>query len=311
LDGRPGHSGGPVPGSRSAGAGARSEIGRPARVQDLAVHDRQGPHHRSPAPEAASSQLGRTHGGGRLGPALRACQRWAICPGYRGAARGGRTRHGGNERPAHRVPRDRGPSLPGGAWAGGDRDPYQTPVGHGEVAPVPCLEYADGSHERSAAMTQSSHQEIRRLIATSADDLSEAQQALLHAHLQHCGSCRDYAAATAEIVRALRGIPVAADSRLVLNTQARVRARAFALRQRQQWLTLVALACPFVGLSAAITTPLVWRAFDWIGTHAGLSRPVWQAGFAIYSMVPALLVSVLLLFRGTHLANGGYSRESS
>ena len=49
-------------------------------------------------------------------------------------------------------------------------------------------------------MTQSLHQEIRRLIATSADDLSEAQQALLHAHLQDCGSCREYAAATAEIV---------------------------------------------------------------------------------------------------------------
>jgi len=160
-------------------------------------------------------------------------------------------------------------------------------------------------------MTQSSHQEIRRLIATSADDLSEAEHALLHAHLQDCGSCREYAAVTAEIVGALRGISVAADPRLVLNTQARVRARVFALRQRQQWLTLVALACALVGLSAAITTPLIWRAFDWIGTYAGVSRPVWQAGFAFYSMVPALLISVLLLFRGTHLANGGYSRESS
>ena len=160
-------------------------------------------------------------------------------------------------------------------------------------------------------MTQSSHQEIRRLIATSAEDLSEAQQALLRAHLQECGSCRDYAAATAEIVRALRGIPVAADRRLVLNTQARVRARAFVLRQRQQWLTLAALACTFVGLSAAITTPLVWWAFDWIGTHTGLSRLLWQAAFALYWMVPALLVSVLLLFRGTHLANGGHSGESS
>ena len=160
-------------------------------------------------------------------------------------------------------------------------------------------------------MTQSSHQEIRRLIATSADVLSEAQQALLHAHLQDCGSCRDYAAATAEIVHALRGIPVAADPRLVLNTQARVRARAFALRQRQQWLTLVALACPFVGLSAAITTLLIWRAFDWIGTFAGLPRLLWQVGFAFYWVVPALLVSVVLLLRGTHLADRGHSRESS
>ena len=127
-------------------------------------------------------------------------------------------------------------------------------------------------------MTQSSHQEIRRLIATSADDLSEAQQALLQRHLQDCGPCREYAAAAAEIVRAVRGIPVAADPRLVRNTQARVRARAFALRQRQQWLRLVALACPLVGMSAAITTPLVWRAFQWMGTYAGLSRLLWQAG---------------------------------
>ncbi|HET7442828.1 MAG TPA: zf-HC2 domain-containing protein [Terriglobales bacterium] len=160
-------------------------------------------------------------------------------------------------------------------------------------------------------MTQSSHDEVRKLIATSADDLSEAQQALLQSHLQDCGPCRDYAAATAEIVRAVRGVPLAADPWLVRNTQARVRARAFALRQRQQWLTLVALACPFVGLSATITTPLVWRAFQWIGTYAGLSRPLWQVGFAFYWMLPSLLVSVLLLLRGTHLTNGGYSRDSS
>jgi len=160
-------------------------------------------------------------------------------------------------------------------------------------------------------VTQSSHDEVRRLIATSASDLSEVQQALLQAHLQDCGPCRDYAAATAEIVRALRGVPLAADPRLVRNTQAYVRARAVALRKRQQWLRLVALACPSVGLSAAITTPLVWRAFQWMGTYAGLSRQLWQVGFAFYWVVPALLVSVLLLLSGTHLADSGHSQESS
>ena len=160
-------------------------------------------------------------------------------------------------------------------------------------------------------MTQSSHDEVRRLIATSASDLSEAQQALLQAHLQDCGPCRDYAAATAEIVRALRGVPLAADPRLVRKTQACVRAHAFALRQRQQWLSLVALACPLVGLSAAITTPLVWRGFQWMGTYAGLSRTLWQLEFTFYWVAPSLLVSVLLLFRGTHPAGKGNSQESS
>ena len=160
-------------------------------------------------------------------------------------------------------------------------------------------------------MTQNLHDEVRRLIATSVSDLSEAQQVMIHAHLQDCGPCRDCAAATAEIVRELHGIPVAADPRLVLNTQARVRARAFALRQRQQWLTLVALACPLVGLSAAITTPLAWRAFQWMGTYAGISRLLWQVGFAFYWIVPVLLVSVVLLLRGTHLAHSGHSQKSS
>ena len=160
-------------------------------------------------------------------------------------------------------------------------------------------------------MTQSSHDEVRRLIATSADDLSEAQQALLQAHLQDCGPCRDYAAATAKIVRAVRSVPLAADPKLVRNAQALVRARALALRQRQQWLTLVALGCPFAGLSAAITTPVAWRAFDWIGTFAGLPRLLLQVGLAFYWVVPALVVSVLLLLRGTHLAGSGHSQESS
>ena len=100
-------------------------------------------------------------------------------------------------------------------------------------------------------MTQSSHDEARRLIATVATDLSEAQQALLNEHLQACGPCRDYAAATAEIVRAVRAVPLVADATLVRNTQARVRARAIALQKRQHWP-----AYSFLGLSAAITTPL-------------------------------------------------------
>jgi hypothetical protein len=66
-----------------------------------------------------------------------------------------------------------------------------------------------------------------------------------------------------------------------------------------------------VGLSAAITTPLVWRAFEFMGTYAGLSRPLWQVVFVFYWMVPGLLVSVLLLLRGTHLADDGHSQGSS
>ena len=170
-------------------------------------------------------------------------------------------------------------------------------------------------------MTQSSHDQVRRLIATVATDLSEAQQALLNGHLQDCGPCRDYAAATAEIVRAVRGVPLGADPRLVRNTQARVRARAIALRKRQQWQTLIALACPFVGQSAAITNPMrqhnvqfrIWAAFvialsmSFVGSGLVyqmvkyLALPMHfdtaqvQAGVLVFWLLPSLCAALCLL----------------
>jgi hypothetical protein len=170
-------------------------------------------------------------------------------------------------------------------------------------------------------MTQNSHDEVRRLIATLPTDLSEAQQALLNRHLQDCGPCRDYAAATAEIVRAARSVPLVADPMLVQNTQARVRARAIALRKGQHWHALAALAWPFAGLSAAITDPMrqhnvrfrIWAAFavalsmSFAGSALvyqvaqRLAAPIHfdtaqlQAGVLVFWLLPSLCAALCLL----------------
>jgi predicted anti-sigma-YlaC factor YlaD len=143
-------------------------------------------------------------------------------------------------------------------------------------------------------MNQNSHQEIRKLIATSAD-LSEAQQALLHAHLQDCSSCRDYAGATAEIVRAVRGIGVAADSTLVLRTQARVRARAIALRKRQHvqfriWAAFaVALSMSFAG------SALVYQMAKRLALPMHFDIAQVQAGVLVFWLLPSLCAALCLL----------------
>jgi predicted anti-sigma-YlaC factor YlaD len=153
-------------------------------------------------------------------------------------------------------------------------------------------------------MTRSEHERARELIASAgAEELSHEQQTWLRTHLQECGACREYEEAAGRVVRALRSQPLAADSALVRATQMRVRSRALELRQQQERMWLVGLACVFVGLSAAVTTPLFWRAFEWMGERAGVSSPVWQASFAFFWMVPALVVSALLLARGTHLTD--------
>jgi predicted anti-sigma-YlaC factor YlaD len=156
-------------------------------------------------------------------------------------------------------------------------------------------------------MTRPTHDEARELIALG-EALSDAQQGRLHAHLGECADCRQYAEAAGRVVAALRSVPLAADARLVRATQMRVRFHASRLRETRERMWLVGIACLGVGLSATLTVPLVWRLFAWMGAQAGVSNVVWQAGFAFFWIAPALVVSALLLARGTHLTHNGENR---
>src|ERR1700692_3987338 len=151
-------------------------------------------------------------------------------------------------------------------------------------------------------MTRNIHHEARELISLAgAKDVSDEQRRWLHAHLEECASCRGYAEAAGRVVAALRSIPLAADSRLVRATQARVRFHASRLRETRERMWLVAMACLGVGLSATLTLPLLWRLFAWMGERAGVSTWVWQAGFMFFWIAPAVVVGWFVLGRGGYL----------
>jgi predicted anti-sigma-YlaC factor YlaD len=153
-------------------------------------------------------------------------------------------------------------------------------------------------------MTRDRHDEVRKMIAL-AEGLSDAQQNWLRSHLADCAACRGYAEALGRVAAALRSVPVAADSRLVRATQMRVRFHAGRLRETRERMWFVAMACLGVGLSATLTVPILWRLFAWMGERAGFSTLVWQMGFMLFFIAPVLVVSVLLLARGTHMRNHG------
>ena len=153
-------------------------------------------------------------------------------------------------------------------------------------------------------MRWDTHDETRKLIALG-EGVSDTQQAWLRAHLEDCEACRHYAEVVNGVVRSLRSMPLAADARLVRATQMRVRFHASRLRETRERMWMVAMACLGVGLSATLTVPLLWRLFAWMGEWAGVSTLVWQAGFVFFFFAPALVVGVLLVARGTHLANDG------
>ena len=162
-------------------------------------------------------------------------------------------------------------------------------------------------------MNTDAHERARKLIALvgpearSGADLrsSDAQSsnAWLAAHVETCASCRAFAENAAETIRGLRGIPIAAERSLVSKTQMRVRRRALELQRHRERLWLVSISCTAVTLCALLSAAALWRGFEWLGARAQLAASVWQVGFLVFCVMPALVAGILLLARDTHLAD--------
>ena len=190
--------------------------------------------------------------------------------------------------------------------------------------------------ENSDLMNSDPHERARLMIAMSGPErfsdaglsaeLSNAEQSWLAVHLESCPACREFRENSRETIRSLRGIPIAASGRLVSMTQMRVRQRAEELQRQQERFWVVCVCCAAVTLSSAVTTVVLWRGFawlseqlsqqwmgqQWMGQQARLSAPVWESGFVVVYLMPAVLAGILLLARGTFLAdhNGSYQDGS-
>jgi predicted anti-sigma-YlaC factor YlaD len=152
-------------------------------------------------------------------------------------------------------------------------------------------------------MTRTTHERAQEFIALG-ESLPDEQQTWLRAHLQECTECREYAEAAVRVVRALRSQPLAADFSLVRATQMRVHQRALELRLQQERFWVVCICCFAVTLSTALTTVVLWGGFvSWMAQQARLSAPVWQIGLAAVAWMPAIVTAILLMARGTYLAD--------
>jgi predicted anti-sigma-YlaC factor YlaD len=152
------------------------------------------------------------------------------------------------------------------------------------------------------------HARARKLIALAGPErLSPADQASsnawLAAHLETCAACRTFAENIAETIHGLCAIPIAAERSLVSTTQMRVRRRALELRRHRERAWLVSISCTVVTLCALFSTAALWRGLEWLGVRAHLAASVWQLGFLVVCVMPALVAAILLLAKDTHLAD--------
>jgi predicted anti-sigma-YlaC factor YlaD len=156
------------------------------------------------------------------------------------------------------------------------------------------------------------HERARKLIVLAgpeassvADRLSDqrSSNAWLAAHLETCAACRGFAENAAETIQGLRAIPIAAERSLVSITQMRVRRRALELQRQRERIRMVSVTCIAVTLGALLSTVALWRGFEWLGARAQLASSVWQVGFLVFCVMPALVAGIVLLAKETHLAD--------
>lgn len=163
-------------------------------------------------------------------------------------------------------------------------------------------------------MNTEAHERARKLIAwDGAEAPSVGDQAAsiawLAAHLGTCAACRAFEESAAETIRGLRAIPMVAERGLVAKTQLRVRRRALELQRHRERVWVVSISCAAVTLCALLSAVVLWRGFEWLGARAHLASSVWQVGFLVFCMMPALVVAILLLAKDRHLADHSGSYE--
>jgi len=160
------------------------------------------------------------------------------------------------------------------------------------------------SNIKNGSTNDDAHERARTLIALSGPEaLSPTDQTWLTAHVGTCDSCRAFADNARETIHALRGIPIAADRSLVSTTQMRVRRRALELQRQRERMWLVSISCIAVTLCALLTSVALWRGLAWFGERTQLDSSIWQVGFLVFCVTPALVVGIILLARDTHLSD--------
>jgi hypothetical protein len=145
-------------------------------------------------------------------------------------------------------------------------------------------------------MNDNLHLRAQRLLAESlVEGLQPADEAWLREHLVVCPVCPQEAAATQNVLQALRTVPVSVPRDLASRTQLRVRLRAQEASTAAGgsfWLWVVTAASWVLGVFSA---PLVWRGFAWLGSNFGLPKLAIEMGFVLWWAVPAFVAVAAVL----------------
>ena len=149
-------------------------------------------------------------------------------------------------------------------------------------------------------MSTDLHARALQLIAQArVEGIPETDSTWLRAHLEECEFCTEHARQTDRALRSLRTASIPLPEGLASRTQFRVRLRAQELREREPKRRVLWLACAVSWAFGIASAPYVWRLFQWFGERTGVPKIVWEVGFGLWWMVPAVFAAAVLLIESS------------
>jgi anti-sigma factor RsiW len=153
-------------------------------------------------------------------------------------------------------------------------------------------------------MNGSLHQRAERLItAQRVEGISADDRKWLHQHLESCPRCSRYADSIENTLRSLRSLSIRVDPALIKATRMAVQLRARELQERPSRMLSLWVFSALSWILGIVTAPPLWRAFEWVGRKAGVPDFMWQMGFVLWFILPALIVAAVLMFQKPQATN--------
>jgi hypothetical protein len=146
-------------------------------------------------------------------------------------------------------------------------------------------------------MTAREHERALNLIMRrGTEEIATPELAWLNSHLSECSECAQYADDFDNAGRLVRAVAVTASPSLVMATQARVRARAAELQERQSRTVLIAISFCIGAMSSTVTAWLWWEVGGWVARRLALPASIVEPGVFVAWMFTALVIAVVMLF---------------
>jgi hypothetical protein len=147
-------------------------------------------------------------------------------------------------------------------------------------------------------MPSEPHARARLLIDQAMmEGISPDEQHWLNGHSDECAECSRYGELSRRAIRALDSFAFELDPAVALRVENAICGRANRLASNElhrRRLFIGAVAAMLLTIAGSIA---MWQPAAWLAGRWNLPSPAWQTGFAMFWILPSILLALLPLFR--------------